>query len=81
MHDNKSYNAKGKLSASQSTDTAVKKVAGGHYGEDLADEKRSAKAHEYEDKLKGHSAPQKEVQGPLKAIGGGSAEAPSFPLY
>lgn len=84
------YNRIGKLKASQSDVRAVKQVAGGKYGEDLAKEKASANAREYMPEIakrKSYSAPAtgeqggEEVQGPLEAIGGGSAESPNFPLY
>jgi hypothetical protein len=71
----------------KSTDTAVKQVKAGLYGEDLAEEKRSAATRENTEKLKGYGPPctgevgSAEVQGPLEAIGGGSASAPNFPLY
>ena len=60
------------------------KVASGKYGEDLAAEERSAKTREErgpQNKRKGYAAPHKPVQGKLEAVGGGSAEAPNFPLY
>lgn len=61
--------------------TTPGKVTGNKYGEDLAEEKRSAESRDYTDKRKSYGEPQKAVQGKLEAIGGGSAEAASFPLY
>lgn len=90
--DGADYNATGRLKASQSDERSVKRVTGGHYGEDLADEKRSANAREYLSEASGHKRTAypcpatgevggEEVQDKLGAIGGGSAESASFPLY
>lgn len=92
MGNGSDYNRIGKLKSSMGDETTVKQVTGGHYGEDLPDEKRSANAREYmsensANKRKGYPDPAtgevggEEVQGKLEAIGGGSAEAVSFPLY
>ncbi len=69
---------------------SVKQVSGvGIYGEDLKDERRSSKASDSDglDLRKSYTCPAtgettgEEVQDALEAIGGGSAEKPSFPLY
>lgn len=60
------------------------KVATGKYGEDAAAMDRSAKSREERGKANkraGSAPPHQPVQGKLEAVGGGSAEAPSFPLY
>ncbi len=90
--DGTKYNQIGKLQAGMSNEIAVKRATGGHYGEDLPDEKRSANAREYmsEDAANRrcrYPVPATgevgggPVQGPLEAIGGGSAEAENFNLY
>lgn len=69
--------------------TGVKVKPSGLYGEDLAKEKASATASDALGLAKRHSysAPATgekgglNVQGPLEAIGGGSADGPSFKLY
>jgi hypothetical protein len=64
-----------------STSKTGQKVKDGQYGEDLAKEKASATTREFEKKLKSYTYPPgKCVQGSLEAIGGGSADSPSFPL-
>ncbi len=66
--------------------TGPVKVVDGKYGEDLPAEARSAKTLEWkgaDNKRKSYGAPSgtKPVQGKLEAVGGGSADSPSFPLY
>lgn len=60
-------------------ETTPGKVTGGKYGEDLADEARSAKARDFEDKLKSYSAPHKEVQGKVEYKGGAAPDGKAFP--
>jgi len=60
-------------------ETTPGKVTGGKYGEDLADESRSAKARDFEDKRKSYSAPHKEVQDSLKLKGGAAPDGKAFP--
>lgn len=80
--------SKGYNPGGESNEIAVKRVAGNQYGEDLAFEKRSANERSFMQPggdYKRASSPEPTcggaVQGPLEAIGGGSAEKPSFNLY
>jgi hypothetical protein len=66
--------------------TMPQKVASGKYGEDVPALDRSAKTREErgsQNKRKSYGPPAgtKPVQGKLEAVGGGSADAPSFPLH